>query len=95
MDALLIMLTGVCERVDAIRVDRIQDASTRQLPFQKKIGAGLTEHEFEARVTAGTVRHVGLTESAAMLADAMGWKLDRITDRIEPILAAQRVYQRQ
>ena len=42
MDALPITLTGVCERVDSIRVDRVQDARIRRLPFQQKIGAGLT-----------------------------------------------------
>ena len=34
-----------------------------------------------------TVRHVGLTESVAMIADALGWKLDRITDEIQPKIA--------
>lgn len=90
MDALPITLTGVCERVDSIRVDRIQDASVRRLPFQQKIGAGLTPEEFRAKVEAGTVRHVGLTESVSMIADAMGWKLDRITDEIGPKLATKR-----
>ncbi len=87
MDALPIALTAVCERVDAIEVDRVQDASIRRLPFQQKIGAGLTREEFQARVAAGTVRHVGLAESITMIADAMGWKLDRVTDEIEPKLA--------
>jgi hypothetical protein len=87
MDALPITLTGVCERVDKIHVDRIQDARPRRLPFQQKIGSGLTPQEFQARVEAGTVRHVGLTESIAMIADAMGWKLDRITDDIKPKIA--------
>ena len=87
MDALPIALTGVCESVDAIRVDRVQDASIRRLPFQKKIGAGQTREEFERMVAAGTVRHVGLTESIAMIADALGWKLDQITDTISPKMA--------
>jgi hypothetical protein len=87
MDALPITLTAVCERVDAIRIDRVQDAGRRRLPFQQKIGAGLTADEFQERVDAGTVRHVGLTESIAMIADAMGWKLDRITDEIAPKIA--------
>jgi 4-hydroxy-tetrahydrodipicolinate reductase len=91
MDALPIMLTAVCERVDRIHVDRIQDARKRRLPFQQKIGAGLTPAEFQARVDAGTVRHVGLTESIAMIGDAMGWKIDRITDEIQPKIAAERV----
>jgi hypothetical protein len=88
MDALPIALTGVCERVDAVRIDRIQDARIRRLPFQQKIGAGLTREQFQAKVYDGSVRHVGLTESIAMIADALGWDLDRITDDIQPKLAA-------
>ena len=87
MDALPIMLTGVCERVDAIRVDRVQDASVRRLPFQQKIGAGLTREQFQKKVDDGSVRHVGLTESVSMIADALGWKLNRITDEIHPKMA--------
>jgi hypothetical protein len=91
MDALPIILTAVCERVDAITVRRIQDARIRRLPFQKKIGAGLTLEKFQARVQDGGVRHVGLTESIAMIGDAMGWKIDRITDEIAPKIATARV----
>ena len=91
MDALPITLSGACERVDAIRIDRIQDASTRRLPFQKKIGSGLTVQQFQEKVNAGTVRHVGLTESVAMIADAFGWKMDKITDSIQPKVAERQV----
>src|SRR6478735_4897218 len=87
MDALPIMLTGVCERVEAIRVDRIQDARIRRLPFQQKIGAGLTREQFQAKVDDGSVRHVGLAESITMIADALGWSLDKVTDDIEPKMA--------
>ena len=91
MDALPITLTGVCERVDAIRVDRIQDARIRRLPFQQKIGAGLTREQFQKKVDDGSVRHVGLAESVSMIADALGWKLDRITDEIQPKIATETV----
>src|SRR5215204_4532980 len=91
MDALPVMLTGVCERVDAVRVDRIQDARIRRLPFQQKIGAGLTREQFQKKVDDGSVRHVGLTESVSMIADALGWKLDRITDEIQPKIASEAV----
>ena len=87
MDALPITLTGVCERVDALRIDRIQDARIRRLPFQQKIGAGLTREQFQRKVDDGSVRHVGLAESVSMIADALGWKLDRITDEIRPRIA--------
>jgi len=91
MDALPITLTGVCERVDSIRIDRIQDARVRRLPFQQKIGAGLTREQFQKKVDDSSVRHVGLAESVSMIADAMGWKLDRITDEIQPKMATETV----
>jgi 2,4-diaminopentanoate dehydrogenase len=88
MDALPIALTAVCERVDRVTVHRIQDARIRRLPFQQKIGTGLTPEQFQKKVDDGSVRHVGLTESIAMIADAMGWSLDRITDDIQPKIAS-------
>ena len=91
MDALPIMLTGVCERVEAVRVERIQDARIRRLPFQQKIGAGLTREQFQRKVDDASVRHVGLAESVSMIADALGWKLDRITDDIQPRIATETV----
>jgi len=91
MDALPITLTGVCERVDRITINRIQDARIRRLPFQQKIGSGLTREQFAARVQQKTVRHVGLTESIAMIAAAMGWRLERVTDDIQPRIAETRV----
>ena len=91
MDALPITLTGVCERVEALRIDRVQDARIRRLPFQQKIGAGLTREQFQRKVEEGSVRHVGLAESVSMIADALGWKLDRITDEIRPRIATATV----
>lgn len=91
MDALPITLTGVCERVEAIHVDRVQDARIRRLPFQQKIGAGLTREQFQKKVDDASVRHVGLTESISMIADALGWRLDRITDEIQPKIATETV----
>lgn len=91
MDALPIALTAICERVDAVRVERVQDARVRRLAFQQKIGAGLTREQFLRKVDEGVVRHVGLAESMAMIADALGWKLDRFTDDIQPRIANETV----
>jgi 2,4-diaminopentanoate dehydrogenase len=91
MDALPIALTGVCERVDRVEVHRVQDARIRRLPFQQKIGSGLTPEQFQKKVDDGTVRHVGLSESIQMIGDAIGWKLDRITDDIQPKIADRTV----
>ena len=91
MDALPIALTAACERVDAVVVNRIQDARIRRLPFQQKIGAGLTPEQFAKKVKDRSVRHVGFTQSIAMIGDALGWKLDRITDDIKPKIADREV----
>jgi hypothetical protein len=87
MDALPIALSGVCERVDSVRIDRVQDARVRRLPFQQKIGSGLTTQQFQKKVEDQSVRHVGLAESVTMIADAFGWKLDKVTDDIKPKIA--------
>ena len=91
MDTLPIALTAVCQRVDSITVSRVQNAQFRRLPFQKKIGAGLTLEEFEKKRLEGTLRHVGLTESMHMISSRMGWKLDRTEDELSPIVARRRI----
>jgi len=92
MDALPIALTSVCEQVNRIEVRRVQDARIRRLPFQQKIGAGLTREQFQQQVKTGAVRHVGFTESIQMIGDAMGWKLTRITDDVRPWIAEEEVF---
>ena len=89
MDALPIMLTAPCESIRKIRITRRMNAATRRIPFQKKVGAGMTKEEFEAAITEKRISgHVGLEQSVAMLADAIGWKLDRVeVGRVEPVIA--------
>lgn len=91
MDSWPLFMTGVCQQVKQIKVVRVQDASPRRGPFQKKIGAGCTLEEFKGRVAAGTLRHVGLAESIAMIASSLGWELDEIAESIEPIIAKAQV----
>lgn len=87
MDALPIFLTAVCKDVKKIRVNRYQNAQFRRIPFQQKIGAGLSLEEFEAKKQEGTLRHVGLTESMQAIARRMGWRLDKTEDLISPVIA--------
>jgi 4-hydroxy-tetrahydrodipicolinate reductase len=91
MDALPIALTAVCERVDSVEVRRVQDARVRRLPFQQKIGAGLTPDQFRHGVDSGTLRHVGFTESIHMIAAALRWRLERVTDQVQPKIADEAV----
>jgi len=91
MDKLVITLAAVSQRVEHARALRVVDASKRRLPLQKKIGAGLSVEEFRARVKEGTIKHVGLPESVAMVADSLGLRVDEITETIEPKVATERV----
>ena len=91
MDKLVLTLSGVSQRVEHAKALRVVDASKRRLPLQKKIGAGMTVEEFKAKVQEGVIKHVGLPESVAMVADGLGFSLDEITETIEPKVATERV----
>jgi len=91
MDAWPLFMTGVCQQVKKIKAVRVQDASSRRGPFQKKIGAGCMLEEFNKLVASGALKHVGLPESIAMIASGLGWELDEITESIEPVVAISRV----
>jgi len=91
MDALPTFLTSVCQNVEKIRVHRIQNAVLRRIPFQKKIGAGLTPLEFEMKSKQGVLRHVGLTESVQLIANALGWKLSKTEDILSPVIAGKEI----
>jgi len=87
MDALALMLTAPCEKVSRVSVTRVVDAGTRRLPLQRKVGAGLTLAQFSRAKAEGTVRHVGLPESVHMVADSLGFKLERVEETLEPAIA--------
>ncbi|NTV43846.1 MAG: hypothetical protein HGA63_11160 [Syntrophobacteraceae bacterium] len=72
-------------------VERIQDARVRRLPFQRKIGAGLTLEEFNAKAKEGILRHVGLTESIHLIASGLGWQLDKVEDILSPVVAEKKL----
>ena len=91
MDKLVLTLSAVSQRVEWAKALRIVDASKRRLPLQKKIGAGMTAEEFRAQVNAGVIKHHGLPESIAMVADGLGFELDDISETIEPVIAEETV----
>ena len=86
MDKLVLTLTAVCQKVHTVEVTRIVDAGQRRLPLQQKIGAGLTPDEFATLVTAGKIKHHGLPESVAMIADTLDLGIDEIRETIDPVI---------
>jgi 4-hydroxy-tetrahydrodipicolinate reductase len=91
MDSLPLTLTALCQRVDHIEISRIQNASLRRGPFQAKIGSGMTVKEFQAKMDAGRMGHVGLPESVGMVFHTLGKKLVRYESAVEPVVADTRV----
>lgn len=87
MDKLLLTLSAACQRIEFASAMRVVDASKRRLPLQKKIGAGMSPEEFRREVAAGVIKHHGLPESIAMVADGLGFSLDDISETIEPVIA--------
>jgi len=93
MDTLVITLTGLCQKVEKIKATRLMNAATRRIPFQKKIGAGLTMDEFKEKIEKGHITgHVGLAQSISMITAALAWKLDKIIiDEVQPVIATKPV----
>jgi 4-hydroxy-tetrahydrodipicolinate reductase len=91
MDKLVVTLAAVSQRIEHVKSTRVVDASKRRLPLQKKIGAGMSIEEFRAQVAAGVIKHVGLPESVAMVADSLNLPVDQISETIEPVVARERV----
>ena len=87
MDRLVLAIAAACVRVDSVRVTRVVDAAKRRGPLRAKVGAGLTREEFAAGVSAKKLGHVGLSESAAIIALGLGLPIDEITETIKPVIA--------
>ena len=91
MDALPVAATTACGSVRSIRIERVQDAGPRRIPFQRKIGTGLDDEEFARRKADGSLRHVGLAESLHFVAHYLGMHVERWEETLEAVKAEQDV----
>jgi 4-hydroxy-tetrahydrodipicolinate reductase len=87
LDTLPLLLTAACVRVDAVRVRRIVDTNERRVPLQLKAGVGLDRSTFLDRVSHRTIGHVGLEQSAQLVAEGLRWHLDGWHESVEPVVA--------
>jgi 4-hydroxy-tetrahydrodipicolinate reductase len=92
MDKLPLTITSVCQEVKSVEIIRIQNASTRREPLQRKVGAGMTTDEFRAAVASGKIKHMGLRESLMLVGNGLGVEFESISDEnIQPIVAEREV----
>lgn len=87
MDLLVVCLTGCMETVEHIEAKRVNSLSPFGETVMEEQGVGITEEEFNTRVAANDLAgHVGFSESINMIADAIGWKVDKFEQQMKPIL---------
>lgn len=87
MDLLVVCLTGCMETVEHIEAKRVNSLSPFGVTVMEEQGVGITEEEFNRRVAADDIAgHVGFSESINMIADAIGWKVEKFEQQMKPIL---------
>ena len=88
LDLLVVALSGVCADVRAINAERVNDLSPYGPTVLESQGVGLSPQAFEQGLASGkVVGHVGFPESIQLIAHAVGWDIDRIEERRQPIIA--------
>ncbi len=93
LDLLPVIMTRPCVEVTHVRCARVVNTMRRREQLQLKLGAGIEVEEFEARKAEGKIGHVGLLESAALIARGLGWPIDmdRIEHSLEPVVAEEAI----
>ncbi|MCA8951336.1 MAG: dihydrodipicolinate reductase [Planctomycetes bacterium] len=89
MDLMAVIASAVTFDVRSCKCTRVVDASTRRLPLQQKVGAGLSESEFKKQLATGRFGHIGMRESVALVARGLGLKVETIEQTVEPVIAAE------
>ena len=91
LDLFPFVMTRVCQSVNSVYAGRFLDASRRRQQLQAKIGSGMHADDFRELASQGKIGHVGLAESAALLADSLGWQWDEFEETIDPVIAQERI----
>jgi 4-hydroxy-tetrahydrodipicolinate reductase len=91
LDRLPAFLSHVVGPVRHVRALRVVDLATRRAALRRRAGLGLDEDAFHAAADRGEVGHVGLAESAALVAAGCGFELDEFEEEVEPVIADEDV----
>lgn len=87
MDLIPVVASLPCWHIDRVVVRRHVDFSPYGPDEMRHIGAGLSEDEFRRGAAAGTIGHIGLLESAAMLSSCLGLDVDELIQEKEPVVS--------
>ncbi|MGF7058828.1 2,4-diaminopentanoate dehydrogenase [Brassicibacter mesophilus] len=89
MDLLVVCLTGCMIDVEHIEAKRVNSLSPFGPAVMEEQGVGITVEEFENGVKDGSLAgHVGFSESVRMIADAIGWNVEKFEQQMKPIITS-------
>lgn len=89
MDLLAICLSGCMTDVESVTCRRVNSLSPFGPAVMEEQGVGLAVDVFNKGVEDGTLAgHVGFAESVGMIAEALGWKVDKFEQQMSPIVTS-------
>lgn len=87
MDLLAVCLTGCMTNVESVQCRRVNSLSPFGPAVMEEQGVGLSVKAFEQGVEDGSLAgHVGFAESVGMIAEALGWNVDKFEQQMKPIV---------
>lgn len=89
MDWVPAVVASASKNPTNIHVVRSVDVSRRRRQLQARTGVGLTKAKFEKGVAEGTLGHVGLIESAYLIALSLGERLEGLSHGTFPVLGSE------
>ena len=92
ISALPLLLAAACQRIRSVRLTRVSAVPPERLELRTKLGIGLSPEGFAKGTGNGSIAgHAGLRESLFLIADTLGYRLDKIKETIEPMAAPERL----
>jgi hypothetical protein len=88
MDWVPALIASASKNPTSIHVVRSVDVSKRRKQLQSKVGVGMAKSRFERELQEGTLGHVGLAESAELIALSLGHGLEAVRSGIFPVLGS-------
>jgi 4-hydroxy-tetrahydrodipicolinate reductase len=89
MDLVPSVVASAAKNPLSIHVVRSVDVSRRRRQLQAKVGVGLTKAKFEKELESGILGHVGLVESAHLIALSLGKELESLRHGVFPVLGSE------
>lgn len=89
MDWVPAVVASASKNPTSIHVVRSVDVSRRRRQLQSKTGVGITKAKFDEDVSEGILGHVGLVESAHLIALSLGRELEGIRHGVFPVLGSE------